>query len=66
MMKQIFLVGVVAIVNMLFLPSREFYCNLGPGRPKLVNVLKRKKQIRHPEKMVLDTVVIKNEKLKKE
>lgn len=41
-MKELFLVGILAIVNMLFLPSREFYCNLGPERPKPINVLKRK------------------------
>lgn len=48
----------------LYLSSREFYCNLGPGRPKLVNVLGRKEQIRHPDIMVLGIVVIKNDRLK--
>lgn len=40
-----------------------FYCNLGPERPKLIPVLGRKEQIRHPEKMALGMVVMKTDEV---
>lgn len=62
--EQILLLDITVIASTVFLLSREFHCNLDPGRPKLINTIGSKDQIRH--KTILGRAVTRNGRLKKE
>lgn len=61
MIKQIFLVDIVSIRNIILyfcllglVNVILYFCNLGLGRPNAISILRKTEQIRYSEKMVFD------------